>query len=58
MHGFGREDRRLTRAWKRGAADSRLITRIKRDPVMGGTGMNGNFVTLYRDSWREPGKEA
>jgi thiosulfate reductase / polysulfide reductase chain A len=50
VHGFGREDRRLTRAYKRGAADSRLVTRVKRDPVMGGTGMNGNFVTVYREA--------
>ena len=50
VHGFGREDRRLSRAYKRGAADSRLITRIKRDPVMGGTGMNVNFVTIYREA--------
>lgn len=51
VHGFGREDRRLTRGYKRGASDARLTTRVKRDPVMGGTGMNVNFVTLYR--WKE-----
>lgn len=50
VHGFGREDRRLKRSFKRGAADSRLVTRIKRDPVMGGTGMNVNFVTIYREA--------
>ena len=36
------------RGYKKGAADSRLVTRVKRDPEMGGTGMNVNFVTLYR----------
>jgi len=46
VHGFGREDARLRTAYKKGAADSRLITRVKRDPVMGGTGMNVNFVTV------------
>lgn len=51
VHGFGREDRRLSRGYGRGASDARLITRIKRDPVMGGTGMNVNFVTIYR--WKE-----
>lgn len=51
VHGFGREDRRLSRGYKRGASDARLVTRVKRDPVMGGTGMNVNFVTLYR--WKE-----
>ena len=51
VHGFGREDRRLSRGYGKGASDARLITRIKRDPVMGGTGMNVNFVTIYR--WKE-----
>jgi thiosulfate reductase/polysulfide reductase chain A len=50
VHGFGREDRRLTNCYQRGAADTRLITRIKRDPVMGGTGMNVNFVTVFREA--------
>ncbi len=51
VHGFGREDRRLRRGFGKGASDARLVTRIKRDPVMGGTGMNVNFVTLSR--WKE-----
>lgn len=51
VHGFGREDRRLTRGYGKGASDARLVTRIKRDPIMGGTGMNVNFVTVYR--WKE-----
>jgi len=46
-HGFGREDKRLSN-YGRGASDARLTTRVKRDPVMGGTGMNVNFVTIYR----------
>jgi thiosulfate reductase / polysulfide reductase chain A len=50
VHGFGREDKRLRRAFKKGAADSRLVTRIKRDPVMGGTGMNVNFVTVFKEA--------
>ena len=48
VHGFGREDRRLSRGYGKGASDARLVTRIKRDPVMGGTGMNVNFVTIFR----------
>jgi thiosulfate reductase/polysulfide reductase chain A len=51
VHGFGREDARLRRGYKRGASDARLVTRVKRDPVMGGTGMNVNFVTISR--WKE-----
>ncbi|MGC4116402.1 MAG: molybdopterin-dependent oxidoreductase [Myxococcales bacterium] len=50
VHGFGREDQRLKAAYKRGAADSRMVTRIKRDPLMGGTGMNVNFVTVYKEA--------
>ncbi len=46
VHGFGHDSRKLTRAFGRGASDSRLITRVKMDPVMGGTGMRGNFVTF------------
>ncbi len=30
----------------RGASDAQLITRYDVDPIMGGTGMNNNFVTL------------
>jgi thiosulfate reductase/polysulfide reductase chain A len=48
VHGFGRENPRLRAGFGKGAADSRLITRVKRDPAMGGTGMNVNFVTLSR----------
>jgi thiosulfate reductase/polysulfide reductase chain A len=50
VHGFGREDRRLRRAFGRGVNDARLITRVKRDPAMGGTGMNVNFVTVQREA--------
>ncbi|HEY6001346.1 MAG TPA: molybdopterin-dependent oxidoreductase [Anaeromyxobacter sp.] len=50
VHGFGREDRRLRRSFGRGASDSRLVTRVRRDPAMGGTGMNVNFVTVYREA--------
>jgi len=46
VHGFGHTDRRLSRAFKRGVADSDFITRVHVDPVMGGTGMRGNFVTF------------
>jgi len=30
----------------KGASDSQLTSRYKMDPVMGGSGMNVNFVTL------------
>ena len=48
VHGFGHSSRRLTFARGRGASDSDLVTRVKIDPLNGGTGMNVNFVRLER----------
>jgi thiosulfate reductase/polysulfide reductase chain A len=44
VHGFGQRSRLLTRAGGRGASDSDLMSRVKVDPLMGGTGMRVNFV--------------
>jgi thiosulfate reductase/polysulfide reductase chain A len=46
VHGFGHTDKKLSRAYGKGASDSELITRVHVDPIMGGTGMRGNFVTF------------
>ncbi|MHB8838440.1 MAG: molybdopterin-containing oxidoreductase family protein [Gemmatimonadaceae bacterium] len=46
VHGFGHTARGLKHAYGKGASDSQLITRYATDPLMGGTGMNVNFVTL------------
>ncbi len=46
VHGFGHTARGLRHAFGRGASDTQLITRYKTDPLMGGTGINVNFVTL------------
>jgi thiosulfate reductase/polysulfide reductase chain A len=46
VHGFGHTARGLAPRSKRGASDSGLISRYTVDPLMGGTGMNGTFVTL------------
>ncbi len=46
VHGFGHANKKLSRAHGKGASDSQLITRVLTDPVMGGTGMRGNFVTF------------
>ena len=46
VHGFGHTARGLKRAAGRGASDAQLITRYAVDPLMGGTGMNVNFVTF------------
>jgi thiosulfate reductase/polysulfide reductase chain A len=45
-HGFGHTARRLRLAYKVGASDTELITRIKMDPITGSTGMRSNFVTF------------
>jgi thiosulfate reductase/polysulfide reductase chain A len=46
VHGFGHSNKKLSRAHGKGASDSQLITRVLLDPIMGGTGMRGNFVTF------------
>lgn len=46
VHGFGHNQRKLTRSYGKGASDTNLITRVHIDPIMGGTGMRGNFVTF------------
>ncbi|NOQ82409.1 MAG: molybdopterin-dependent oxidoreductase [Myxococcales bacterium] len=45
-HGFGHTSRGIFPKYKKGASDAGLITKYKIDPLMGGTGMNVNFVTL------------
>ena len=49
VHGFGHTDKRLHRAYGRGANDQKLITRVNVDPLMGGTGMRVNFVTFRKE---------
>jgi thiosulfate reductase/polysulfide reductase chain A len=46
VHGFGHTSKMLRRTLGRGASDAQLITRHETDPLMGGTGMNVNFVAL------------
>ncbi len=46
VHGFGHDRKELSRAYGRGANDTQLITNVLIDPLMGGTGMRGNFVTF------------
>ncbi len=46
VHGFGHNNNKLSRAHGRGASDTKLITNVMQDPIMGGTGMRGNFVTF------------
>ncbi len=49
VHGFGHDQKKLRRSYGRGASDTNLITRVLVDPIMGGTGMRGNFVTFVTD---------
>jgi thiosulfate reductase/polysulfide reductase chain A len=44
VHGFGHGGSWLRRASGRGASDTSLMSRVKVDPLMGGTGMRVNFV--------------
>ena len=48
VHGFGHKSRRLQLAYHRGASDTELMTRVKVDPIMGGTGMRVNFVRVLK----------
>ncbi len=50
VHGFGHTSRMLTRAFGKGASDAQLATRYVTDPLMGGTGMNVNFVTIEAEA--------
>lgn len=46
VHGFGHANKNLKRAVGKGASDTQLMSKVMLDPIMGGTGMRGNFVTL------------
>ncbi len=46
VHGFGQQSKMYRKTFEKGASDSQLITKYKVDPIMGGTGMNVNFVTI------------
>jgi thiosulfate reductase/polysulfide reductase chain A len=49
VHGFGHSRKQLSRAYGRGASDTQMVTRVMLDPIMGGTGMRGNFVTFHTE---------
>jgi thiosulfate reductase/polysulfide reductase chain A len=49
VHGFAPDSRHISATFRKGASDARLTTRYVVDPLMGGTGMNVNFVTLERE---------
>jgi thiosulfate reductase/polysulfide reductase chain A len=49
VHGFGHRAAGLRATYGRGASDSDLVTRVAVDPLMGGTGMNVNFVRVEKE---------
>jgi thiosulfate reductase/polysulfide reductase chain A len=49
-HGFGHNNEKLTRAFGKGISDTELITKTAIDPLMGGTGLRGNFVTILTEN--------
>jgi len=57
VHGFGHTDKRLSRAAGKGVSDTEMITNVMTDPIMGGTGMRGNFVTLKLENPHNNKKE-
>ncbi len=56
VHGFGHTNKKLSRAHGKGASDSDLITQQAIDPIMGGTGMRGNFVRILQEEPKEEAK--
>ncbi|MCK9209309.1 MAG: molybdopterin-dependent oxidoreductase [Ignavibacteriaceae bacterium] len=50
VHGFGHNSKMLKGAFGKGASDSGLVTKYVIDPLMGGTGMNVNFVTFEMEA--------
>jgi thiosulfate reductase / polysulfide reductase chain A len=49
VHGFGHARKQLERCFGKGVSDTQMITHILVDPIMGGTGMRGNFVTFITE---------
>ncbi len=49
VHGFGHARKQMKRCFGKGVSDTQMITHILVDPIMGGTGMRGNFVTFITE---------
>jgi len=50
VHGFGHNNKKLTRAYGKGINDTQLISKVTVDPIMGGTGMRGNYVEILTEN--------
>jgi thiosulfate reductase/polysulfide reductase chain A len=46
VHGFGHANIMLKRCFGKGASDTEMMSNVLTDPIMGGTGMRGNFVKI------------
>ncbi len=46
VHGFGHANKMLERCFGKGASDTEMMSIVHKDPIMGGTGMRGNFVKI------------
>lgn len=53
VHGFGHSDKRLSKSYGKGICDTELMNKPMIDPVMGGTGMRGTFVTFADKAGKE-----
>ena len=53
VHGFGHTQRQLSRAYGKGASDSEMMSIVMKDPIIGATGMRGNFVTFLTEKPEE-----
>ncbi|NCP52842.1 MAG: molybdopterin-dependent oxidoreductase [Flavobacteriales bacterium] len=49
-HGFGHNNEKLSRAFGKGISDTELISQTVVDPLMGGTGLRGNFVSILTEN--------
>jgi thiosulfate reductase/polysulfide reductase chain A len=50
VHGFGHSNEKLSRAYGKGINDTQMISTVMVDPIMGGTGMCGNFVKILTEN--------
>jgi len=50
VHGFGHDNKKMSRAFGKGINDTQMISQVMVDPIMGGTGMRGNFVELLTEN--------
>jgi thiosulfate reductase/polysulfide reductase chain A len=50
VYGFGHTEREQRRSYLKGASVAQLLTKYEIDPLMGGTSIHSNFVTLVKEA--------